>query len=139
MSDFHVHRLKLQLLGADESDEPGDDLVEALDLGGNHVDVLAGAVEFRRRILASFEAEHGADRCARVPLLPQQVLPDELEMNRHRVQRIPDFVRHAGHQPPERPRRELLADRLERFADAFELFVGRQIDAGRLSPRVPAS
>ena len=39
-------------------------------------------------------------------------------------------MRHPRHEPAEGSRSEPFADRLERFADAFELFVVRQIDIG---------
>ncbi len=60
---------------------------------------------------------------------PVKVLPYELEMNGHGVQRVSHLVSHARHEPAQRPRRKLLADGPERFSDAFELLIGWQLDA----------
>ena len=89
---------------------------------------LTSGVESSR----SVEPEHGPHGRARVALQPQQVLAHELEMDGHGVQRVSDFVGHAGHQPAERARRQLLADGPERFPDSLELFVRRQVDAADL-------
>ena len=50
-------------------------------------------------------------------------------MYRHGIQRVPDLVGDAGHEPAERARGELFADGAEGLSDAFELLIGRQIDA----------
>ena len=63
------------------------------------------------------------------------MLSNELQMNRHGVERVLDFVRDAGHQRFDSSRshclgtrRQLLPDGVERFAEPLELIFRRQID-----------
>ena len=132
MSSWHVHRVKLQLFGPDETHEAGDHLVEPLDLGRDDIEVLSRAAHLGRRFVAAVEPQHRPHGRARVALQPQQVLAHELEMDGHGVQRVSDFMRDAGHEAAERARRQLLTDGPKRFPDSFELFVRRQVDAADL-------
>ena len=119
-----VRRTQLEVLRPDEAEKPLDDVVQPPDFAGDHLDVLVRAFRVG-------DAE--------------QMLPHQLEMDRHRVQRILHFVRQARHQPaeraelarivggvqrprPARRRASRLADHLEGFADPLELFFGGQLE-----------
>ena len=53
--------------------------------------VLTSAVQLRRRVTGAVDAQHGGGH-ARHPLLPEQMLAHQLQVDGHRVERIPEVV-----------------------------------------------
>ena len=110
-----LHRLQLQLVGPRELQEAVDDLVEAPDLARDDV---------RRACVRSSVAPD------RQPVPPgtvigsrtaAELLLQQLEVNRHRVQRVLHFVRHAGHQPAERGELARVVQRRVHLAEVAEV------------------
>ena len=95
MSDAELHRLQLQLFGPRELEEADDHLVEPPDLVGDDVHVLR-QIDGGRGPGAGARATGAGSRTAAELLLQQ------LEVDRHRVERVLHLVRDAGHQPAER-------------------------------------